>query len=96
MSEATISSARDRRWLILGVIGLAQLMVILGHQAPMGLALAHGYDIGFWWIASIFAVGTVVSGALLRRGPLGQKRTPPPAHGGVTMAQAETTQERVP
>jgi hypothetical protein len=96
MSEATISSARDRRWLILGVIGLAQLMVILGHQALMGLALAHGYDIEFWWIAGIFAVGTVVSGTLLRRGPPGQKRTPPPAHGGVTMTQAETTQERVP
>jgi hypothetical protein len=30
MSGATsIDSARDRRWLILGVIGLAQLMVIL-------------------------------------------------------------------
>ena len=28
MSDATfINSARDRRWLILGVIGLAQLMV---------------------------------------------------------------------
>ena len=30
MSDATSTdSARDRRWLILGVIGLAQLMVIL-------------------------------------------------------------------
>jgi hypothetical protein len=30
MSDATsISGARDRRWLILGVIGLAQLMVVL-------------------------------------------------------------------
>ena len=30
MSGATsIDSGRDRRWLILGVIGLAQLMVIL-------------------------------------------------------------------
>jgi hypothetical protein len=30
MSDATsVSSARDRRWLILGVIGLAQLMVVL-------------------------------------------------------------------
>jgi hypothetical protein len=26
---ASIGGARDRRWLILGVIGLAQLMVIL-------------------------------------------------------------------
>jgi hypothetical protein len=30
MSDATSTdSARDRRWLILGVIGLAQLMVVL-------------------------------------------------------------------
>jgi hypothetical protein len=30
MSDATsINSTRDRRWLILGVIGIAQLMVIL-------------------------------------------------------------------
>src|SRR6266852_9565850 len=30
MSDATsVSSAQDRRWLILGVIGLAQLMVVL-------------------------------------------------------------------
>jgi hypothetical protein len=30
MADATpVSSARDRRWLILAVIGLAQLMVVL-------------------------------------------------------------------
>jgi hypothetical protein len=29
MEIGSIGSARDRRWLILGVIGLAQLMVIL-------------------------------------------------------------------
>ena len=68
---------------------------VIGHQALTGLALAHGYDTGFWWIAGIFAVGTVVSGTLLRRGPLGQNRTPPPAHDGVITAQAETSQERV-
>ena len=39
MSDATsIGSARDRRWLILGVIGLAQLMVVLdltvAHAVP--------------------------------------------------------------
>jgi hypothetical protein len=49
-----------------------------------GLALAHGYDTAFWWIAGIFAFGAVVSGVLLRSGPLGQQRTPSPAHGGVT------------
>jgi hypothetical protein len=68
---------------------------IIGRQALTGLALAHGYDTGFWWIAGIFACGAVVGGALLRRGPLGQQRTPSPAHAGVTTAQAEASQERV-
>ena len=61
---------------------------LIGRQALTGLALAHGYDTGFWWIAGIFACGAVVSGVLLRRGPLGQKRTPSPADEGVTTAQA--------
>jgi EmrB/QacA subfamily drug resistance transporter len=68
---------------------------IIGRQALTGLALAHGYDTGFWWIAGIFACGAVVGGALLRPGPLGQQRTPSPAHAGVTTAQAEASQERV-
>src|SRR2546430_153714 len=67
---------------------------LIGHRALTGLALAHGYDTGFWWIAGIFAVGAVVSGVLLRRGPLGQKRTPSLAPGGVTTAQAEAGRER--
>ena len=34
MADATSSdSARDRRWLILGVIGIAQLMVVLDSSA---------------------------------------------------------------
>jgi hypothetical protein len=45
-------------------------------QALTGLALAHGYDTAFWWIAGIFAGGAIVSGALLRRGPLGHKDGP--------------------
>jgi hypothetical protein len=67
---------------------------LIGRPALTGLALAHGYDTGFWWIASIFAAGAVVGGVLLRRGPLGQRRTAPPAHGGVTTAPAEAGQER--
>jgi hypothetical protein len=67
---------------------------IIGRQALTGLALAHGYDTAFWWIAGIFAGGAVVGGALLRPGPLDQKRTPPPAHGGITTAQAEASRER--
>ena len=62
---------------------------IIGHQALTGLALAHGYDTAFWWTAGIFAFGAVIAGALLRPGPLGQKRTPAPAHGGITTAQPE-------
>jgi hypothetical protein len=71
MSDATsINSAWDqRRWLTLGVIGIAQLMIVL--------------DV------------TVMGGVLLRRGPLGQKRTPSPASGAVTMAQAGASPERV-
>jgi len=68
---------------------------LIGRPALVGLALAHGYDTAFWWTAGIFAGGAVIGGALLRRGPLGQQRTPFPAPGGVTGAQAEASQERV-
>ncbi|HME64261.1 MAG TPA: hypothetical protein VKG61_05145, partial [Streptosporangiaceae bacterium] len=34
------------------------------------LAALHGYTTVFWWCAGIFAAGTVICGALLRRGPL--------------------------
>jgi EmrB/QacA subfamily drug resistance transporter len=62
---------------------------IIGRQALAGLALAHGYDTVFWWTAGIFAGGAVIGGALLRSGPLGQRRTPSPAPGAVATAQAE-------
>src|SRR5689334_14495444 len=68
---------------------------LLGRPALAGLALVHGYDTGFWWIAGIFAVGAIVGGTLLRPGPLGQKRTPTRADGEVAAAQVETSQERV-
>jgi EmrB/QacA subfamily drug resistance transporter len=68
---------------------------LIGRPALAGLALAHGYDTGFWWIAGIFAAGAIIGGTLLRPGPLGQKRTPTRADGEVTAAQAETSQERV-
>jgi EmrB/QacA subfamily drug resistance transporter len=64
-----------------------------GRPALTGLALAHGYDTAFWWTAGIFAAGAVTAGTLLRRGPLSPKRTPTPAPGGVTTAQAEADQE---
>ncbi|MFY9670613.1 MAG: MFS transporter, partial [Trebonia sp.] len=53
----------------------------IGRQALNGLALAHGYDTAFWWTAGIFAVGAVISGALLRNGPLRPASTPSPAAG---------------
>jgi len=68
---------------------------VIGRPALIGLALTHGYDTAFWWIAGIFVTGAVVGGSLLRRGPLGQSRTPSPAPDGVTMAQAKASQEEV-
>jgi EmrB/QacA subfamily drug resistance transporter len=43
---------------------------LIDRQTLNGLALAHGYDTAFWWIAAIFLVGAVISGALLGRGPM--------------------------
>jgi MFS family permease len=68
---------------------------LIGRPALTGLALAHGYDTAFWWMAGIFATGAVVGGALLRRGPLGQQRTASPAQAGVAPAQAGASQEQV-
>jgi hypothetical protein len=63
---------------------------LIGRQALTGLALAHGYDTAFWWIAGIFACGAVVGGALLRPGPLVPTGTPSRAQAEVPTAQAET------
>jgi hypothetical protein len=68
---------------------------IIGRQTLAGLALAHGYDTAFWSIAGIFAGGAVIGGVLLRRGPLGHKRTPSPASGAITMTQAGANPGRV-
>ena len=54
---------------------------VIGRQALNGLALAHGYDTAFWWTAGIFATGAVISGALLRNGPLRPASAPSPAVG---------------
>jgi EmrB/QacA subfamily drug resistance transporter len=68
---------------------------LVGRHALAGLALTHGYDTAFWWIAGIFACGAVVGGTLLRPGPLGQKRTHSPADHEVTTAQAGASGEQV-
>jgi hypothetical protein len=61
---------------------------LIGRQALTGQALVHGYDTAFWWTAGIFAVGAVIGGALLRRGPLVQKGTPFQVHDEVPATQA--------
>jgi EmrB/QacA subfamily drug resistance transporter len=53
----------------------------IGRQAVAGLALAHGYDTAFWWLAGIFAGGAAICGVLLRNGPLTADRTASPAAG---------------
>jgi predicted MFS family arabinose efflux permease len=61
---------------------------LIGRQALLGLALAHGYDTAFWWIAGIFAGGAIVGGLLFRRGPLNRKDGQVQRDAGV-MAQTE-------
>jgi predicted MFS family arabinose efflux permease len=48
----------------------------LSRQALAGLALTHGYDTAFWWIAGVFAGGAIVGGVLFRRGPLYRNNDP--------------------
>ncbi len=50
-----------------------------GRPAPqlVHLALVHSYTTVFWWCAGIFAVGAVICGALLRRGPLSRPEDVP-------------------
>jgi EmrB/QacA subfamily drug resistance transporter len=66
----TISSARDRRWLILGVIGIAQLMVILD-LTVMNIALPsaqralHFTTVDRQWVVTAY---TLAFGSLLLLG----------------------------
>jgi EmrB/QacA subfamily drug resistance transporter len=57
----------------------------VNRRAVDGLALAHGYDTTFWWVAGFFAAGAVIGGTLLRPGPLVLKTQQPgsPAEAGV-------------
>ena len=71
MSDATsISSAPDRRWLILGVIGLAQLMVVLS-LTVMNIALPsaqralHFTTVDRQWVVTAY---TLAFGSLLLLG----------------------------
>lgn len=60
------------------------------HQTLTRLALAHAYDITFWWVAAIFAGGAIIGGALLRRGRLVPRGTPSQPRDEVTTAPAAT------
>jgi hypothetical protein len=62
---------------------------LIGREPLTGLALAHGYDIAFWWTAGIFAAGALIGGALLRPGPLHPASTPPAGPAEVTTTQAK-------
>jgi hypothetical protein len=63
---------------------------LIGRPAQTGLALAHGYDIAFWWTAGIFAAGAVIAGVLLRPGPLTPAGPPSPAQAQVPVVPAKT------
>jgi EmrB/QacA subfamily drug resistance transporter len=62
---------------------------LIGRQALAGLALAHGYDTAYWWIAGIFASGVIVSSILLRRGPLVPAGIPPRVQAEMPTAQVQ-------
>jgi EmrB/QacA subfamily drug resistance transporter len=69
--------------------------VVAGHPSPalVQQSLVHGYTVGFWWTAAIFAVGAVVCGSLLRRGPLYPRQAPgtaAPMAAEPATAQAQT------
>ena len=59
----------------------------IGRQALSGLAQANGYDVAFWWIAGIFAAGAVLSGVVLRPGPLVRKSAVSAPSGETTTAR---------
>jgi hypothetical protein len=52
--------------------------ILAGHPgaALIQQSLMHGYTVGFWWTAGIFAVRAVKCGTLLRRGPLRAPQAP--------------------
>jgi hypothetical protein len=52
--------------------------IAAGHPGATlaGQSLIHGYSVGFWWTAGIFAAGAVVCGILLRRGPMYPRQSP--------------------
>ena len=68
---------------------LSPQTAVRGRPAPSLLqaALVHGYSTAFWWSAGIFVGGAVVTGLLLRPGPLFPREAPAPAAQEATAAQ---------
>jgi len=66
-------AAGRRRWLALGVIGIAQLMVVL--DLPVINIALQGSDTAFWWTCAIAVAGAVLTALLLRPGPLVARRS---------------------
>ncbi len=64
--------------------------IVAGHPSPalVQQSFVHGYTVGFWWTAGIFALGAVVCGTLLRRGPLYPRRARTEAPAQVTEPEA--------
>jgi hypothetical protein len=80
-----------RRWLILGTVGLAQLMVVLDATVVnIALALIHGYTTGFWAAAGILGAGAVICGMLFRPGPLRASVAAAATPAGTAVQQAST------
>jgi hypothetical protein len=54
---------------------LSQATLVSGHPSPALIqqSAVHGYTVGFWWAAGIFAAGAVICGVLLRSGPLARQ-----------------------
>jgi hypothetical protein len=63
------------------VAHLSPATMVAGRPAPSLLqaGLIHGYSTAFWWSAGIFVGGAVVTGLLLRPGPLFPREAPAPA-----------------
>jgi EmrB/QacA subfamily drug resistance transporter len=76
----TIAATATANWLDGHVQGQPSL-------GQLHLASVNGYTTVFWWCAAIFAVGAVVSGLLLRGGPL---PAPPGAPAENPSKQTET------
>jgi len=68
--------------------------LIASHARPTAaltaLALTHGYDTAFTWIAGLFAAGAVVSALLFRAGPLRRQGDSSIAAGAATEPSVHT------